>query len=174
VGGGLLLLQMANRCGYVSINWRKINRDIKRSKKHLPADVTELDPEVEGQISKVDCFITSFYFLLSQSFYCFLCSCSHLLVWLGLVRTTDFGIQNFHFSPYVAAALLWCAWLTRGNQLLPKIKHCCQFLQNASIICCVHVTLSQMPHYSLNYCPRLVLQLPLPLRHNSKAVDNKE
>nr|CAB3247414.1 FUN14 domain-containing protein 1B-like [Phallusia mammillata] len=35
----MLMLQVAHQCGYISVNWTKVNRDMKNTKLHLPKNV---------------------------------------------------------------------------------------------------------------------------------------
>ncbi|XP_004227142.2 FUN14 domain-containing protein 1B-like [Ciona intestinalis] len=49
VGGGLLIMQVAHQTGYVTINWRKVNRDANRAQRNLRDE----HPAINSTISKV-------------------------------------------------------------------------------------------------------------------------
>ncbi|XP_026073619.1 FUN14 domain-containing protein 1 [Carassius auratus] len=50
VGGGFLLLQIANHSGYVQVDWRKVEKDVNKAKKHLKKKANKAAPELNSFI----------------------------------------------------------------------------------------------------------------------------
>ncbi|KAK3569200.1 hypothetical protein QTP86_026624 [Hemibagrus guttatus] len=54
VGGGFLLLQIANHSGYVQVDWKKVKKDVTKAKKHLKKKANKAAPELDSFIEEVD------------------------------------------------------------------------------------------------------------------------
>ncbi|KAJ0062422.1 hypothetical protein NL108_012109, partial [Boleophthalmus pectinirostris] len=59
VGGGFLLLQartlsfqIANHTGYVQIDWKKVEKDVNKAKKHLKKRANKAAPEISTFIEE--------------------------------------------------------------------------------------------------------------------------
>lgn len=44
-GTGLILLQLASHQGYVNVNWKRINNEVKKAAKNLERKLTENDTQ---------------------------------------------------------------------------------------------------------------------------------
>ncbi|KAL7369675.1 hypothetical protein ABVT39_005213 [Epinephelus coioides] len=55
VGGGFLLLQarIANHSGYVQVDWKKVEKDVNKAKKHLKKKANKAAPEINTFIEEV-------------------------------------------------------------------------------------------------------------------------
>ncbi|KAM9830501.1 FUN14 domain-containing protein 1 isoform X1 [Syngnathus typhle] len=53
VGGGFLLLQIANHSGYVQVDWKKVEKDVNKAKKHLKKKANKAAPELNTFIEEV-------------------------------------------------------------------------------------------------------------------------
>ncbi|XP_061745130.1 FUN14 domain-containing protein 1 isoform X1 [Nerophis ophidion] len=53
VGGGFLLLQVANHSGYVQVDWKKVEKDVNKAKKHLKKKANKAAPEFNTFIEEV-------------------------------------------------------------------------------------------------------------------------
>ncbi|KAF7214943.1 transcript variant X3 [Nothobranchius furzeri] len=53
VGGGFLLLQIANHSGYVQVDWKKVEKDVNKAKKHLKKKADKAAPEINTFIEEV-------------------------------------------------------------------------------------------------------------------------
>ncbi|XP_034031261.1 FUN14 domain-containing protein 1 isoform X1 [Thalassophryne amazonica] len=53
VGGGFLLLQIANHTGYVQVDWKKVEKDVNKAKKHLKKRANKAAPELNTFIEEV-------------------------------------------------------------------------------------------------------------------------
>ncbi|XP_062236200.1 FUN14 domain-containing protein 1 isoform X2 [Platichthys flesus] len=53
VGGGFLLLQIANHSGYVQVDWKKVEKDVNKAKKHLKKRADKAVPEINTFIEEV-------------------------------------------------------------------------------------------------------------------------
>ncbi|XP_051914904.1 FUN14 domain-containing protein 1-like isoform X2 [Hippocampus zosterae] len=56
VGGGFLLLQIANHSGYVQVDWKKVENDVNKAKKHLKK-ANKAAPELNTFIEEATDFI---------------------------------------------------------------------------------------------------------------------
>uniref|UniRef100_W5M1H0 FUN14 domain containing 1 n=1 Tax=Lepisosteus oculatus TaxID=7918 RepID=W5M1H0_LEPOC len=52
VGGGFLLLQIANHSGYVQVDWKKVEKDVNKAKKHLKKKANKAAPEINSFIEE--------------------------------------------------------------------------------------------------------------------------
>ncbi|KAA8579594.1 hypothetical protein FQN60_006687 [Etheostoma spectabile] len=57
VGGGFLLLQIANHSGYVQVDWKKVEKDVNKAKKHLKKKANKAAPEINTFIEEATDFI---------------------------------------------------------------------------------------------------------------------
>ncbi|XP_028846124.1 FUN14 domain-containing protein 1 [Denticeps clupeoides] len=57
VGGGFLLLQIANHSGYVQVDWKKVEKDVKKAKKHLKKRADKAAPELNSFIDESTDFV---------------------------------------------------------------------------------------------------------------------
>lgn len=57
VGGGFLLLQIANHSGYVQVDWRKVEKDVNKAKKHLKKKANKASPELNSFIEESTEFV---------------------------------------------------------------------------------------------------------------------
>lgn len=57
VGGGFLLLQIANHSGYVQVDWKKVEKDVNKAKKHLKKKANKAVPEINTFIEEATDFI---------------------------------------------------------------------------------------------------------------------
>ncbi|XP_034031267.1 FUN14 domain-containing protein 1 isoform X2 [Thalassophryne amazonica] len=57
VGGGFLLLQIANHTGYVQVDWKKVEKDVNKAKKHLKKRANKAAPELNTFIEEATDFI---------------------------------------------------------------------------------------------------------------------
>ncbi|GAA6108243.1 FUN14 domain-containing protein 1 isoform X1 [Tachysurus ichikawai] len=57
VGGGFLLLQIANHSGYVQVDWKKVNKDVNKAKKHLKKKADKAAPELNSFIEESTEFV---------------------------------------------------------------------------------------------------------------------
>ncbi|XP_063169832.1 FUN14 domain-containing protein 2 [Candoia aspera] len=60
VGGGFFLLQLANHTGYIKIDWKMVERDVNKAKKHLKfsgSTSSKLAPEVKSQMDEAIFFL---------------------------------------------------------------------------------------------------------------------
>ncbi|XP_038125134.1 FUN14 domain-containing protein 1-like [Cyprinodon tularosa] len=46
VGGGLLLLQIANNSGYIQVDWKRVEKDVNKAKKQLKKGTDQAVPEL--------------------------------------------------------------------------------------------------------------------------------
>ncbi|XP_004552682.1 FUN14 domain-containing protein 1 isoform X1 [Maylandia zebra] len=53
IGGGFLLLQIANHSGYVQVDWKKVEKDVNKAKKHLKKKANKAAPEINTFIEEV-------------------------------------------------------------------------------------------------------------------------
>uniref|UniRef100_A0A3P8RYH7 FUN14 domain containing 1 n=1 Tax=Amphiprion percula TaxID=161767 RepID=A0A3P8RYH7_AMPPE len=52
IGGGFLLLQIANHSGYVQVDWKKVEKDVNKAKKHLKKKANKAAPEINTFIEE--------------------------------------------------------------------------------------------------------------------------
>ncbi|XP_030642784.1 FUN14 domain-containing protein 1 [Chanos chanos] len=57
VGGGFLLLQIANHSGYVQVDWKKVEKDVNKAKKHLKKNANKATPELSSFIEESTDFV---------------------------------------------------------------------------------------------------------------------
>ncbi|KAF7709476.1 FUN14 domain-containing protein 1 [Silurus meridionalis] len=57
VGGGFLLLQIANHSGYVQVDWKKVKKDVNKAKKHLKKKASKAAPELNSFIDESTEFV---------------------------------------------------------------------------------------------------------------------
>nr|XP_015218869.1 PREDICTED: FUN14 domain-containing protein 1 isoform X1 [Lepisosteus oculatus] len=57
VGGGFLLLQIANHSGYVQVDWKKVEKDVNKAKKHLKKKANKAAPEINSFIEESTEFV---------------------------------------------------------------------------------------------------------------------
>uniref|UniRef100_A0A9J7ZWN6 FUN14 domain-containing protein 1 n=2 Tax=Cyprinus carpio TaxID=7962 RepID=A0A9J7ZWN6_CYPCA len=57
VGGGLLLLQIANHSGYVQVDWKKVEKDVNQAKRHLKKNTNTAAPEINTFIDQATAFV---------------------------------------------------------------------------------------------------------------------
>ncbi|XP_070979396.1 FUN14 domain-containing protein 1 [Oncorhynchus clarkii lewisi] len=68
VGGGFLLLQIANHSGYVQVDWKRVEKDVNKAKRHLKKNADRAVPEFNSLIDqstefvKTNVIITSGFF----------------------------------------------------------------------------------------------------------------
>lgn len=52
-GKYLFLFQIANHSGYVQVDWRKVEKDVNKAKKHLKKNANKAAPELNSFIEEV-------------------------------------------------------------------------------------------------------------------------
>ncbi|XP_013888940.1 FUN14 domain-containing protein 1 [Austrofundulus limnaeus] len=52
VGGGLLLLQVANNSGYIQVDWKRVEKDVNKAKKQLQKGTNQSAPELTTFVQK--------------------------------------------------------------------------------------------------------------------------
>ncbi|XP_077472992.1 FUN14 domain-containing protein 1-like isoform X2 [Stigmatopora argus] len=57
VGGGFMLLQIANHSGYVQVDWKKVEKDVNKAKKHLKKKADKAGPEINTFLQEATDFI---------------------------------------------------------------------------------------------------------------------
>ncbi|KAK1169759.1 FUN14 domain-containing protein 1 [Huso huso] len=57
VGGGFILLQFANHSGYVQVDWKKVEKDVNKAKKHLKKKANKAAPEISNVIEESTEFV---------------------------------------------------------------------------------------------------------------------
>ncbi|XP_034025354.1 FUN14 domain-containing protein 1-like [Thalassophryne amazonica] len=57
VGGGLLLLQIANNQGYIQIDWKRVEKDVSKAKKQLKKGSEKAGPELNTFVEKSKEFV---------------------------------------------------------------------------------------------------------------------
>ncbi|XP_037392418.1 FUN14 domain-containing protein 1-like [Pygocentrus nattereri] len=57
VGGGFLLLQIANHSGYVQVDWKKVEKDVNKAKRHLNKKANKAVPEINTFIEGATEFV---------------------------------------------------------------------------------------------------------------------
>lgn len=48
-----LLFQIANHSGYVQVDWRKVEKDVNKAKKHLKKKANKASPELSSFVEEV-------------------------------------------------------------------------------------------------------------------------
>ncbi|XP_016361119.1 FUN14 domain-containing protein 1-like [Sinocyclocheilus anshuiensis] len=57
VGGGFLLLQIANHSGYVQVDWKKVEKDVNKAKRRLKKNTKKAAPEFNTFIEEATEFV---------------------------------------------------------------------------------------------------------------------
>ncbi|XP_043088014.1 FUN14 domain-containing protein 1-like isoform X2 [Puntigrus tetrazona] len=57
VGGGFLLLQIANHSGYVQVDWKKVEKDVNKAKRRLKKKANKAAPEINTFIEEATEFV---------------------------------------------------------------------------------------------------------------------
>ncbi|XP_040912729.1 FUN14 domain-containing protein 1 [Toxotes jaculatrix] len=57
VGGGLLLLQIANNSGYIQVDWKRVEKDVNKAKKQLKKGTNQAGPELNTFVEKSTEFV---------------------------------------------------------------------------------------------------------------------
>nr|XP_020442618.1 FUN14 domain-containing protein 1-like [Monopterus albus] len=57
VGGGLLLLQIANNSGYIQVDWKRVEKDVNKAKKQLKKGTDQARPELKTFVEKSTEFV---------------------------------------------------------------------------------------------------------------------
>ncbi|KAJ8266919.1 hypothetical protein GJAV_G00136170 [Gymnothorax javanicus] len=57
VGGGFLLLQIANHTGYITVNWKRVERDVNKAKSQLKLNTERPPKEVRTKAQEVQTFV---------------------------------------------------------------------------------------------------------------------
>uniref|UniRef100_T1J703 FUN14 domain-containing protein 1 n=1 Tax=Strigamia maritima TaxID=126957 RepID=T1J703_STRMM len=52
IGGGLLLLQIANHQGYIRINWNKVNDHVQQARKEIEKEAKHSGPRIAKQVQR--------------------------------------------------------------------------------------------------------------------------
>lgn len=52
-GKYFFLFQIANHSGYVQVDWRKVEKDVNKAKKHLKKNANKAAPELNSFIEEV-------------------------------------------------------------------------------------------------------------------------
>lgn len=73
-------LQIANHSGYVQVDWKKVEKDVNKAKKHLKKKANKAAPEINTVIEEVKVSVAKLALL-------FLCHCQ---------KKDDFVVKHFH------------------------------------------------------------------------------
>ncbi|MCI4386295.1 hypothetical protein PGIGA_G00060720 [Pangasianodon gigas] len=57
VGGGFFLLQIANHTGYITVDWKRVERDVNKAKKQLKLNAEKPSQEVKTKVHEVQTFV---------------------------------------------------------------------------------------------------------------------
>uniref|UniRef100_A0A8C5HPC0 FUN14 domain-containing protein 2 n=1 Tax=Gouania willdenowi TaxID=441366 RepID=A0A8C5HPC0_GOUWI len=57
VGGGLLLLQIANNSGYIQVDWKRVEKEVNKAKKQLKKGTNQAVPELNTFVDKATAFV---------------------------------------------------------------------------------------------------------------------
>ncbi|XP_037136650.1 FUN14 domain-containing protein 1 isoform X1 [Syngnathus acus] len=57
VGGGLLLLQIANNSGYIQVDWKRVEKDVNKAKKQIKKNTDTAGPELNTLVEKSTEFV---------------------------------------------------------------------------------------------------------------------
>uniref|UniRef100_A0A1A7YLA5 FUN14 domain-containing protein 2 n=1 Tax=Iconisemion striatum TaxID=60296 RepID=A0A1A7YLA5_9TELE len=57
VGGGLLLLQIANNSGYIQVDWKRVEKDVNKAKKQIQKGTNQAAPELNTFVEKSKEFV---------------------------------------------------------------------------------------------------------------------
>lgn len=57
VGGGLLMLQIANNSGYIQVDWKRVEKDVNKAKKQLKKGTNQASAELDTVFQKSTEFV---------------------------------------------------------------------------------------------------------------------
>ncbi|XP_035290159.1 FUN14 domain-containing protein 2 isoform X2 [Anguilla anguilla] len=57
VGGGFILLQIANHTGYITVDWKRVEKDVNKAKKQLKLSAEKPPKEVRTKAQEVQSFV---------------------------------------------------------------------------------------------------------------------
>lgn len=57
VGGGLLMLQIANNSGYIQVDWKRVEKDVNKAKKQLKKGTNQASTEFDTVFKKSTDFV---------------------------------------------------------------------------------------------------------------------
>uniref|UniRef100_A0A8C6TDW2 FUN14 domain-containing protein 2 n=1 Tax=Neogobius melanostomus TaxID=47308 RepID=A0A8C6TDW2_9GOBI len=57
VGGGLLMLQIANNSGYIQVDWKRVEKDVNKAKKQLKQGTNQASAELDTVFQKSTEFV---------------------------------------------------------------------------------------------------------------------
>uniref|UniRef100_A0A3Q2Y8T0 FUN14 domain-containing protein 2 n=1 Tax=Hippocampus comes TaxID=109280 RepID=A0A3Q2Y8T0_HIPCM len=57
VGGGLLLLQIANNSGYIQVDWKRVEKDVNKAKKQIKKNTDKAGPELNTLVERSTEFV---------------------------------------------------------------------------------------------------------------------
>ncbi|KAJ8348525.1 hypothetical protein SKAU_G00271140 [Synaphobranchus kaupii] len=57
VGGGFFLLQIANHTGYITVDWKRVERDVNKAKQQLKLNTQKPTKEVRTKVEEVQTFV---------------------------------------------------------------------------------------------------------------------
>lgn len=57
VGGGLLMLQVANNSGYIQVDWKRVEKDVNKAKKQLKKGTDQASTELDTVFKKSTEFV---------------------------------------------------------------------------------------------------------------------
>ncbi|KAJ8276769.1 hypothetical protein COCON_G00085210 [Conger conger] len=57
VGGGFILLQVANHTGYVTVDWKRVERDVNKAKRQLHLNTQRPPKEVRTKVEQAQMFV---------------------------------------------------------------------------------------------------------------------
>ncbi|XP_077584169.1 FUN14 domain-containing protein 1 [Stigmatopora nigra] len=57
VGGGLLLLQIANNSGYIQVDWKRVEKDVNKAKKQIKKNSDKAAPELNTLVERSTEFV---------------------------------------------------------------------------------------------------------------------
>ncbi|KAK7882330.1 hypothetical protein WMY93_028504 [Mugilogobius chulae] len=57
VGGGLLMLQIANNSGYIQVDWKRVEKDVNKAKKQLKKGTNKASTELDTVFQKSTEFV---------------------------------------------------------------------------------------------------------------------
>lgn len=58
--------QIANHSGYVQVDWKKVEKDVNKAKKHLKKKANKAAPEINTFIEEVKVPVTKLAFFISR------------------------------------------------------------------------------------------------------------
>lgn len=57
VGGGLLMLQIANNSGYIQVDWKRVEKDVNKAKKQLKKGTNQASTELDTFVQRSTEFV---------------------------------------------------------------------------------------------------------------------